>query len=58
MELLRRLVHERGATLVVVTHDPRIFPFADRILHLEDGRLTGERRGPTAGPGSSEEFHP
>jgi putative ABC transport system ATP-binding protein len=42
MSLLTRLVHERGATLVVVTHDNRIFPFADRILHLEDGRLTGE----------------
>jgi ABC-type siderophore export system fused ATPase/permease subunit len=26
-------------TLVVVTHDHRIFPFADRILHLEAGRL-------------------
>jgi putative ABC transport system ATP-binding protein len=42
MRLLTRLVRERGATLVVVTHDNRIFPFADRILHLEDGRITGE----------------
>jgi putative ABC transport system ATP-binding protein len=40
MKLLTRLVQDRGATLVVVTHDPRIVPFADRILHLEDGRLT------------------
>jgi putative ABC transport system ATP-binding protein len=43
MQLLTRLVRERGATLVVVTHDNRIFPFADRILHLEDGRITDER---------------
>jgi putative ABC transport system ATP-binding protein len=43
MELLTRLVRDRDATLVVVTHDNRIFPFADRILHLEDGRITGER---------------
>jgi ABC-type lipoprotein export system ATPase subunit len=31
-------------TLVVVTHDERIFPFADRIVRLEDGRLTREWR--------------
>src|SRR5262249_49878676 len=31
--LLTDLVRDRGATLVVVTHDNRIFPFADRILH-------------------------
>ena len=41
MKLLTGLVRSRGATLVVVTHDSRIFPFADRILHLMDGRLTG-----------------
>jgi putative ABC transport system ATP-binding protein len=40
MTLLTRLVRERGVTLVVVTHDERIFPFADRIVRLEDGRLT------------------
>ena len=42
MRLLTGLVSERGVTLVVVTHDNRIFPFADRILRLEDGRLCGE----------------
>jgi putative ABC transport system ATP-binding protein len=40
LRLLTGLVRERGATLVVVTHDNRIFRFADRILHLENGRLT------------------
>jgi putative ABC transport system ATP-binding protein len=31
--------------IVVVTHDDRIYEFADRILHMEDGRLLdGERR--------------
>lgn len=39
MELLRGLVRSQGMTLVVVTHDNRIFPFADRILRMEDGRL-------------------
>jgi len=42
MRLIKRLAHERGVTLVIVTHDDRILPFADRILRLEDGRLTGE----------------
>jgi putative ABC transport system ATP-binding protein len=40
MTLLTHLVRERDVTLVVVTHDERIFPFADRIVRLEDGRLT------------------
>jgi len=40
LRLLKRLAHERGVTLVIVTHDNRIFPFADRILRLEDGRIT------------------
>jgi putative ABC transport system ATP-binding protein len=42
MQLLTRLVHERGVTLVVVTHDNRIFPFADRVLRLEDGCMAHE----------------
>ncbi len=43
LTLLTRLTRERGVTLVTVTHDNRIFSFADRILCLEDGSLTGER---------------
>jgi putative ABC transport system ATP-binding protein len=42
MKLLTRLVRERGVTLVVVTHDNRIFPYADRILRLEDGCMAHE----------------
>ena len=40
IRLLTRMTEERGVTLVIVTHDNRIFPFADRILRLEDGYLT------------------
>jgi putative ABC transport system ATP-binding protein len=58
MKLLSRLVRERGGTLVVVTHDNRIFPYADRMLRLEDGCMahewvpmdTEEPTGPAAGP--------
>jgi putative ABC transport system ATP-binding protein len=38
-ELLRRLADENGHTVVVVTHDSRIFDLADRIVHIEDGRI-------------------
>jgi putative ABC transport system ATP-binding protein len=41
MNLLTDLVRQKGGTLMVVTHDYRIHHFADRILHLEDGRLDG-----------------
>jgi putative ABC transport system ATP-binding protein len=50
MQMLVRLVRDRDLTLVVVTHDNRIIPFADRILHLEDGRLTRESHPNTGRP--------
>ena len=37
--LLTTMVRIRNAALVVVTHDDRIFPFADRIVRLNDGRV-------------------
>jgi putative ABC transport system ATP-binding protein len=42
MDLLRQVVHSQGKTLLVVTHDSRIFPYADRIVRLNDGAVTGE----------------
>jgi putative ABC transport system ATP-binding protein len=42
MQLLARLVRERNSSLVVVTHDSRIFSYADRVLRLEDGCLVDE----------------
>jgi putative ABC transport system ATP-binding protein len=50
MKLLSRLVQERNVTLVVVTHDSRIFPFADRILQLEQGRLVHPDKASDSGP--------
>jgi putative ABC transport system ATP-binding protein len=51
MRLIKRMTHERGVTLVIVTHDDRILPFADRILRLEDGRITREEKArPPASP--------
>ncbi|MGA7951825.1 MAG: ABC transporter ATP-binding protein [Thiobacillaceae bacterium] len=39
MELLRREARAPDRALVVVTHDARIFEFADRIAHLDDGQI-------------------
>lgn len=38
-ELLKELAKERGHTVVVVTHDNRIYHLADRIVRIEDGRI-------------------
>ena len=40
--LLRNLAHERGRAVVIVTHDTRLVEFADRIVHIEDGRIVGD----------------
>jgi putative ABC transport system ATP-binding protein len=39
MELLRELASARGRAVVVVTHDPRLERFADRVVRVEDGRI-------------------
>ncbi|MEO5618296.1 MAG: ABC transporter ATP-binding protein [Candidatus Eisenbacteria bacterium] len=44
MTLLRDL-HQQGATICMVTHDARFSRFADRVVHLFDGRLVDEKRG-------------
>jgi len=41
MDLLRDL-HREGATICMVTHDPRFSRFADRTIHLLDGRIVDE----------------
>jgi putative ABC transport system ATP-binding protein len=39
MELLREVALGEGRALVIVTHDARIFEFADRIARMDDGRI-------------------
>jgi putative ABC transport system ATP-binding protein len=41
MDLLREL-HRQGATICMVTHDPRYAAYADRSIHLFDGRVVEE----------------
>ena len=47
MELLREL-HREGATICMVTHDPRFARHADRSIHLFDGRVVEEDHNPQA----------
>ena len=52
MELLREL-HREGATICMVTHDPRYARHADRIIHLFDGRVVEEDGSKQRRDGSS-----
>ncbi|MBL8851951.1 MAG: ABC transporter ATP-binding protein [Planctomycetaceae bacterium] len=46
MRILKRLCRDLGKTVLVVTHDNRIFSQADRILTMADGRIRPERVAP------------
>ncbi len=39
IDLLREVARDRGATVLVVTHDPRLLPYADRVFEMADGLL-------------------
>ena len=51
MELLREL-HRNGATICMVTHDPRYAAHADRSVQLFDGRVVEEQGSGVGGQGS------
>ena len=39
MELMQKVVREQGCTLVMVTHDPQLASWADRIIKVIDGKI-------------------
>jgi putative ABC transport system ATP-binding protein len=39
MELFREVALDHGRTLIIVTHDNRIFPFADQLARMNDGKI-------------------
>jgi putative ABC transport system ATP-binding protein len=49
MDLMRQFALGKDRVLVVVTHDDRIFEFADRIARMEDGRITRIENPPKRG---------
>src|SRR5262249_4843125 len=44
MKVLAQIAKDQARGVLVVAHDPRIVPFADRIVRIEDGRIVGEER--------------
>lgn len=48
MELLREISNEANRAVIIVTHDPRIYSYADRIAEMEDGRIILETAGKAA----------
>ncbi|MEY8688734.1 MAG: ABC transporter ATP-binding protein [Leptothrix sp. (in: b-proteobacteria)] len=44
IDLLHRLARRHGTAVLCVTHDMRLVPHADRVLHMEDGRLQRDVR--------------
>ena len=45
MGILAAIAKDPGRGVLVVTHDPRLAPFADRIVHIEDGNIVREEDG-------------
>jgi len=46
--ILQKLAHERGRTVVFVTHDPAFAQIADRVIHIVDGQITAMDTAPTS----------
>ncbi|HWA62120.1 MAG TPA: ABC transporter ATP-binding protein [Caulobacteraceae bacterium] len=44
IRLLRRAAKQHDAAVICVTHDVRLEAYADRVIHIEDGRILDDRR--------------
>jgi putative ABC transport system ATP-binding protein len=49
IRILHRVAREHRAAVLCVSHDPRLVAHADRVLHMEDGRLLDDVRPEPAG---------
>jgi putative ABC transport system ATP-binding protein len=47
VKLLETAAHSDGATVLIVSHDARLIPYADRVFHLEDGRMATQHKSET-----------
>jgi putative ABC transport system ATP-binding protein len=50
IRLLQRAAKVQGAAVICVTHDPRLEAYADRVIHIEDGRILDDVRRTPASP--------
>jgi putative ABC transport system ATP-binding protein len=56
IKLLQRAAKQFGAAVICVTHDPRLESYADRVIHIEDGRILDDRRV-VAGDATADHSH-
>ncbi len=49
LDTLKRLSRDPRRGVVLVTHDPRVFPYADRLVRMEDGAVVYDSRAGTGG---------
>lgn len=47
LDTLKRLSQDPRRAMLLVTHDPRVFPYADRLLKIENGRIIFDSRNPS-----------
>jgi putative ABC transport system ATP-binding protein len=52
--MLRQTVDELHQTIILVTHDPRVAAYADRIIFLKDGKIVDDNR--MKGQGDAEQI--
>lgn len=57
IDLLKRIAREHGATVLGVTHDPRLLTHADRVIHLEDGAVVLDERSKAQSPATTDTEH-
>jgi putative ABC transport system ATP-binding protein len=39
VKMLKNITRKRGVTIIMVTHDDRLLPFCDKVLHIEDKKI-------------------
>jgi len=57
MAIFQKLNRENGITIVIVTHEPDIAQYAERIIHFRDGRIVGDERVPAPRQAAEELEH-
>jgi putative ABC transport system ATP-binding protein len=53
LDTLKEVSRDKTRSVVLVTHDPRVFPYGDRLIKLEDGVITYDNRRKSEGGGAS-----